>query len=58
MMNNKQDDGNVKLSVIPLNVHGVRTYFKRQKMFSWLTKKNADIILLQETYSTNEIGRK
>ena len=27
-------------------------------MFSWLTKKNADILLLQETYSTIEIERK
>ena len=43
--------------MISVNVHGIRSYTKRQKVFNWLTRKNADIILLQETYSTKEVER-
>ena len=53
-MNDQKVGGNAKANLLSLNVHGIRTYFKRKKVFSWLTKKNADIILLQETYSTKD----
>ena len=57
-MNNIRECGNVNVNLMSLNVRGIRTYFKRKKVFNWLTKKNADIIFLQETYSTNEIEKK
>ena len=44
-------------NIISVNVHGIRSYTKRQKVFNWLTRKNADIILLQEPYSTKEVER-
>ena len=43
--------------MIAVNVHGIRSYTKRQKVFNWLTRKNVDIMLLQETYSTKEVER-
>ena len=38
-----------------LNVRGIRSSAKRKALFLWLNKQNADIIFLQETYSTEEI---
>ena len=38
-----------------LNVRGIRSSTKRKALFLWLKKQNADIIFLQETYSTEEI---
>ena len=38
-----------------LNVRGIRSSAKRKALFLWLKKQNADIIFLQETYSTEEI---
>ena len=46
-----------KMNMISVNVHGIRTYVKRQKMFTWLSRKTADIIFLQETYSSVDIEK-
>ena len=39
-------------NVISLNVRGLRSLNKRRGIFLWLTKQKADIVFLQETYST------
>ena len=36
-------------------VRGIRTFEKRKAVFSWLVNSDADIIFLQETYSTGDI---
>ncbi len=46
---------NVKL--FSLNVKGIRGTEKRRNVFNWLSKKNSDIFLLQETYSTENISK-
>ena len=35
-----------------LNVREIRTFEKRKAVFSWLVNSDADVIFLQETYST------
>ena len=42
-------------NVLSLNVRGIRTFEKRKAVFSWLVNSDADIIFLQETYSTRDI---
>ena len=32
-----------KMNMISVNVHGICTYVKHQKMFNWLARKKADI---------------
>jgi exonuclease III len=46
---------NFKLNLMSLNVKGIHSAFKRTKILNWLGNKHTDIILLQETYSTNDI---
>ena len=41
--------------MISLNVRGIRSLEKRKALLMWLQRQNADIIFLQETYSTKEI---
>ena len=43
---------NTDFNVISLNVRGLRSLDKRRGIFLWLTKQKADIVFLQETYST------
>ena len=43
---------NTDFNVISLNVRGLRSLNKRRGIFLWLTKQKADIVFLQETYST------
>ena len=38
-----------------MNVRGIRDFYKRKSIFSWIRKQKADITFLQETYSTPEI---
>jgi len=40
--------------VLSLNVRGLRSLEKRKSLLIWLQKQNADIIFLQETYSTKD----
>ena len=40
--------------LISLNVRGLRSINKRKALFLWLTKQKADIVFLQEAYSSIE----
>ena len=40
--------------LVSLNVRGLRSINKRKALFMWLTKQKADIVFLQETYSSIE----
>ena len=40
-----------KLKFVSLNVRGIRSYFKRTKIFSWLEQQRGDGTFLQETFS-------
>ena len=44
-----------KCSLLSLNVRGLNDARKRRKIFTWLHHQSADIIFLQETYSTPEV---
>ena len=46
---------NVNFKLLSLNVRGIRLSIKRKALFLWLNKQKADIIFLQETYSTKEV---
>ena len=46
---------NVDSKLLSLNVRGIRLSIKRKALFMWLTRQKADIIFLQETYSTKEV---
>ena len=46
---------NVNFKLLSLNVRGIRSSIKRKAVFLWLNKQKADIIFLQETYSTKEV---
>jgi len=46
---------NVNFKLLSLNVRGIRLLEKRKALFIWLNKQKADIIFLQETYSSVEI---
>ena len=37
------------LNVITVNVRGINSYQKRNKLFSWFAESKFDIIFLQET---------
>ena len=56
-MDNKVIENTPKINMNSVNVHGIRSYVKRQKMFTWLKRKHADIYFLQETYSTKEVEK-
>ena len=49
---------NAKLSILSLNINGMSEDKKRNKLFENLTNKNIDLILLQETHSTNKMINK
>ena len=46
---------NINFKLLSLNVRGIRNYEKRKAIFLWISKQNADVIFLQETYSTKEV---
>ena len=46
-----------KLSLITLNVRGLNSSRKRRAIFRQLHHKNASIIFLKETYSTNNLEK-
>ena len=41
----------IDLKFLSLNVRGINNFIKRQKLFTW---SKADIIFIQETYSSEE----
>lgn len=43
------------LSILSLNVRGLRDHKKRNTLFYWVKKKQSDIIFLQETYWTDDL---
>ena len=43
------------LTLISLNVRGMRERDKRTKIFEWCKKKEGDIVFLQETFSTVDV---
>ena len=45
----------VDFKLLSLNVRGIRDFYKRKSIFTWISKQKADITFLQETYSTPEI---
>ena len=45
----------MNFKILSLNVRGIRDDHKRKSVFAWIEKQKADIIFLQETYSTPEI---
>ena len=51
-------DNNTNLSVLSLNINGMFGDKKRNKLFEILINKNMNIILLQETHSTNKLINK
>ena len=46
---------NVNFGLLSLNVRGIRTFEKRKALFLWLSKNKADIVFLQETYSSPDV---
>ena len=46
---------NVNFKILSLNVRGIRSSVKRKALFLWLNKQRANIVFLQETYSTVEV---
>ena len=42
----------VNLNILTLNVRGISSVMKREKVYMWCENQNADIILLQETHCT------
>ena len=45
------------VTLISLNVRGIREKVKRKNIFEWCKVKGGDIIFLQETYSTYEVEK-
>ena len=43
------------LKIVSLNVRGISNFRKRRSIFNWCRKLRADLILLQETHSTNSV---
>lgn len=43
------------LSILSINVRGLRDHKKRNTLFYWVKKKQSDIIFLQETYWTDDL---
>ena len=46
---------NYNFNLLSLNAWEIRDYFKRKSIFTWVKQQNADIVFLQETYSTPDI---
>ena len=47
----------VNFSMISLNTRGLRNHNKRKAVLRWLEKSKYDVVLLQETHSTQEIEK-
>ena len=46
---------NVCFNVLSLNVRGIHDLNKRKSIFTWVWNQKADIIFLQETFSTPDV---
>ena len=54
-MENRRD---FKCNHISLNVKGIREKGKRQRIFAWCKEEKADIVFLQETFSSRDVEDK
>ena len=52
---NSFETAEVDFKIVSLNARGVRDFYKRKSIFTWIEKQKADIVFLQETYSTPEV---
>ena len=50
-MNTKFED----IDILSLNCRGLRSKFKRQRLFSWLSRYDKGIIMLQETHTDKSV---
>ena len=48
----------LKCNFISLNVKGIREKHKRDRIFAWSREKRADIVFLQETFSSRDVEEK
>ena len=55
MTTEESKDTDINCKIYSLNVKGIRERDKREKIFSWCKDKGADIVFLQETFSTRDI---
>ena len=55
MMQNVRD---LKCNYLSLNVKGLREKGKRERIFTWCKEKKAEIVFLQETYSSRDVEDK
>ena len=57
IMSNIKDVGYCSMDcrMYSLNVKGIRERDKRERIFSWCKDKGADIVFLQETFSTRDV---
>ena len=55
---NKIGMASSNLKVVSFNAQGLQGHKKRNKVFHWLKKKKANVLLLQETHSTPEVIEK
>ena len=52
---NSFETAEVDFKIVSLNARGIRDFYKRKSIFTWIEKQKADIVFLQETYSTPEV---
>ena len=58
MISINQEFENINFKCISLNVRGLNKSRKRRKTFRWLHQQNAQIVILQETYSKKKVENK
>ena len=46
---------NVNFGLLSLNARGIRTLEKQKALFHWLSKDKAEVVFLQETYSSPDV---
>jgi exonuclease III len=46
---------NVQFKLLSLNARGIRAFEKRNALFDWLMKDQAQVCFIQESYGTSEI---
>lgn len=52
---NSFESAEVDFKIVSLNARGIRDFYKRKSIFTWIEIQKADIVFLQETYSTPEV---
>ena len=55
MLKTELEDRHFSSNCYSLNVKGIRDACKRERVFAWCKDKKADIVFLQETYSTADV---